>query len=220
MSNVRCKRCQQVNKSNEWLCSCREKWPKCEVHRRQLPTRFMITRTSRKTKIIRRFGTDRPLPRVRTMPGGNEQARSEATSCQGFVGATKHERKTTSPQLGSCSVCRNPKKRQVENMMDAKGTGVSSFPNQVEFLVILVESHKRQLNAIYLDSPPHKMARVNLNPESKLGQRFLHLVKWFFLPARRPPRSPRRDAARFLSRRKEVSPANVRTVASRHNGNC
>ena len=139
-----------------------------------MPRRTVTTRQSRKAERTRKFGTDRPLPRSRILPGTNERGSEEAIGSAVLVGAKNHDKRTRRPQLDLT----NPNKRRQANYEgDAKGACERPLTSQVDFLVMPISRHKRQLDTIELDSQPHKMVRVSLNPNSKLGERFPHLVK-------------------------------------------
>ena len=162
-----------MHKSKRWLCECREPWPKCEVHRKfTAMTKTVCTKKARQAQLRRLYGTDRPLPRVRTTPTYSEQCPLPGVK----VGATKHGDRPQSVQTLPKRQCHKrpqeiPLPDHVEGF-DSDGSVDLSCQGDV------VERHKRQLdtNSVCM-TLPLKRARVNLPADSKLGQRFPHLVR-------------------------------------------
>ena len=133
----------------------------------------MTTKAARQAALARRFGTDRPLPRVRTMPGTCDKGNVKALGLEVFVGETKHGNKPTRTQLDKVSP--DPKRRPID-VSEVSALSCSTSSNQHD-VSGSISSHKRRPDTIDFDAPPLKVARADLQPGSILGRRFPHLVK-------------------------------------------
>ena len=123
-------------------------------------------------KLRRTYGTDCTLPRARTAPGKSERSPSYGVK----VGATKHGDRSQSVQTLPKRPCHKwPQEIPLPDLadgFDSDGSVDLSCQSSV------VERHKRQLDTNSdCMTLPLKRARINLPADSKLGQRFPHLVR-------------------------------------------
>ena len=85
-------------KSKNWQCACGEPWPKCETHRRHLTLKkAAVPKKQRQAKLIRTFGTNKPLPKQR-------EERAEGDNIRAKV--QRRSLNTNMPYTGDVNVSR------------------------------------------------------------------------------------------------------------------
>ena len=148
--------CQCLSKSGQWSCPCGIAWPKCEIHRKLTTTSKGAGQIRRKTKLIRHFGTNKPLPKMRIRPGertASEQMSDRYESFVGHLSCTQRERGT---QIGHSDLKRPKRSQQVVLPVAFDPRCDEGFASEV--------SHKRQPDTeanVYVDLEP-KRASINL----------------------------------------------------------
>ena len=144
-----------------WPHECGVVWPKCQIHFKFLPARKLQSRNRSKAALLRKFGTDKPLPITRTRPGEVQLSEEAAFKCTKFVGVASNPQSEQSPQ--TCDML--PKRPACAS----DGVELSNQDFEVSS-----SSHKRQpdteMDALLEFEP--KRARVNLPVGSKLARRF------------------------------------------------
>ena len=171
-SNVRCKRCQCINKSGQWTCPCGITWPKCDIHRKLATPNKCTGQNRRKNTLLRHFGTNKPPPNLkRRRPGERSASEPMHGRYESFVGHLNPTQRANRPQV--CHIeLKRPKSTSDVVLPDAVD------PNSDDGFETEM-SHKRQpdTEAYDLSDPEPKRPRINLPAGSKLARRFPQHVR-------------------------------------------